>query len=70
MKIENIYTLALAYSVAKKQHDYYEKTNSPYKKLYKNIVKSFEHRFINLNEDIDVMSFFGDQNALEDSNVW
>ena len=64
MKIENVYTLAMAFGLAKRQLDYYRKTNNRYfAKMYEGIVYSFEERFRNLNQDIDVMSYFGDQNA-------
>ena len=58
---ENIYTLALAYSLAKRQLEFYKKNNNRYYvSLYKGIVCSFEERFKNLNEDIDVLSYFGE----------
>ena len=64
MKIENVYVLAMAFGLAKRQLDYYRKTNNRYfVKMYEGIVYSFEERFRNLNQDIDVMSYFGDQNA-------
>jgi hypothetical protein len=64
MKVENVYTLALAYGLAKKALAYYRKTNNRYfAKMYAGIVLSFEDRFRNLNEDIDVMAYFGEPNA-------
>jgi hypothetical protein len=61
---ENIYTLALAYSIAKKQLEFYKKNgNRYYVSLYKGIVYSFEERFKNLNEDIDLLAYFGETNA-------
>jgi hypothetical protein len=61
---ENIYTLALAYGIAKKQLEFYKKNgNRYYVSLYKGIVYSFEERFKNLNEDIDVLAYFGETNA-------
>jgi hypothetical protein len=61
---ENIYTLALAYGLAKKQLEFYKKNgNRYYVSLYKGIVYSFEERFRDLNEDIDVLSYFGETNA-------
>lgn len=58
---ENIYTLAMAYELAKKQLAYYKKhDNRYYVSLYKGIVFSFEERFRNLNEDIDLLSYFGE----------
>ena len=64
MKIENVYVLAMAFGLAKRQLDYYRKTNNRYfVKMYEGIVYSFEERFRNLNQDIDVMSYFGEQNA-------
>ena len=61
---ENIYTLALAYGIAKKQLDFYKKNgNRYYVSLYKGIVYSFEERFKNLNEDIDLLAYFGETNA-------
>lgn len=60
---ENIYTLALAYSVAKKQLEFYkENGNSYHASMYKGIVYSFEERFKDLNEDIDVLAYFGEVN--------
>ena len=64
MKVENVYTLAMAYGLAKRAHAYYRKTNNRYfGKMYAGIILSFEDRFRNLNEDIDVLSYFGEQNA-------
>jgi hypothetical protein len=61
---ENIYTLALAYGIAKKQLEFYKKNgNRYYVSLYKGIVYSFEERFKNLNEDIDLLAYFGETNA-------
>jgi hypothetical protein len=61
---ENIYTLALAYGLAKKQLEFYKKNgNRYYVSLYKGIVYSFEERFKNLNEDIDLLAYFGETNA-------
>jgi len=61
---ENIYTLALAYSIAKRQLEFYKKTgNRYYVSLYKGIVYSFEDRFRSLNEDIDVLSYFGESHV-------
>jgi hypothetical protein len=58
---ENIYTLALAYSIAKKQLEFYKKNkNRYYADMYKEIVYSFEERFRNINEDIDLLSYFGE----------
>ena len=58
---ENIYTLALAYGLAKKQLEFYKKNdNRYYVSLYKGIVFSYEERFRNLNEDIDVLAYFGE----------
>ena len=62
---ENIYTLALAYGIAKKQLEFYKKNgNRYYSSMYKGIVYSFEERFKDLNEDIDVLAYFGEQNAI------
>jgi len=61
---ENIYTLALAYGIAKKQLEFYKKNgNRYYVSLYKGIVYSFEERFRNLNEDIDLLAYFGEFDA-------
>jgi len=61
---ENIYTLALAYGIAKKQLEFYKKNgNRYYVSLYKGILYSFEERFKNLNEDIDLLAYFGETNA-------
>ena len=61
---ENIYTLALAYSLAKKQLEFYQKNGNRYHaSMYKGIVYSFEERFKDLNEDIDVLAYFGESNA-------
>ena len=61
---ENIYTLAMAYGLAKRQLEFYKKNgNRYYVSLYKGIVYSFEERFKDLNEDIDVLSYFGEHNA-------
>ena len=65
MRIENVYTLAMAYGIAKKQLAYYRKTENRYfAKMYEGIVLSFEDRFRNLNEDIDLLSYFGEPNAI------
>ena len=65
MRIENVYTLAMAYGIAKKQLAYYRKTENRYfAKMYEGIVSSFEDRFRNLNEDIDLLSYFGEPNAI------
>ena len=61
---ENIYVLAMAYGLAKRQLAYYKKnSNRYYASMYKGIVYSFEERFKNLNEDIDVLAYFGENNA-------
>lgn len=61
---ENIYTLAMAYGLAKKQLEFYKKNKDRYYvSLYKGIVYSFEERFRDLNEDIDVLAYFGENNA-------
>lgn len=61
---ENIYTLALAYGIAKKQLEFYKKNkNRYYADMYKGIVFSFEERFRNLNEDLDVLAYFGENNV-------
>ena len=58
---ENIYTLAMAYGLAKRQLQFYKKNGDRYyASLYKGIVLSFEERFKNLNEDIDVLAYFGE----------
>ena len=49
---------------SKKQLEFYKKNgNRYYVSLYKGIVYSFEERFRDLNEDIDVLSYFGEANA-------
>ena len=64
MKVENIYTLAMAYGIAKKQLDYYRKTENRYfVKMYEGIILSFEERFRDLHRDLDLMSYFGGQTA-------
>lgn len=61
---ENIYTLAMAYGIAKRQFEFYKKRkNRYYADMYKGIVYSFEERFRNLNEDIDVLSYFERQDV-------
>jgi len=61
---ENIYTLAMAYSLAKRQLEFYKKNKDRYyADMYKGIVYSFEERFRNLNEDIDVLAYFGEADA-------
>lgn len=61
---ENIYTLAMAYSLAKRQLEFYKKNKDSYNvSLYKGIVYSFEERFKELNQDIDVLAYFGESNA-------
>lgn len=61
---ENIYVLAMAYGLAKRQLEFYKKNGDRYyASMYKGIVYSFEERFKNINEDIDVMAYFGDSNA-------
>jgi uncharacterized protein YhfF len=58
---ENIYTLAMAYGLAKRQLAYYRKTKQRYfAKMYEGIIISFEERFKNINEDIDLLSYFGE----------
>lgn len=65
MRIENVYTLAMAYGLAQKQLAYYRKTENRYfVKMYEGIILSFEERFRNLNEDIDLLSYFGEPNAI------
>lgn len=67
MRVENVYTLAMAYGLAKRQLAYYRKTKQRYfAKMYEGIVYSFEERFRNLNKTIDVMSYFGEPNAPEE----
>ena len=62
---ENIYTLAMAYGIAKKQLAYYRKTENRYfVKMYEGIILSFEERFRNINEDIDLLSYFGENHAI------
>jgi hypothetical protein len=62
---ENIYTLAMAYGIAKKQLEFYKKNKDRYYvSMYKGIVYSFEERFRDLNEDIDVLAYFGEANAV------
>ena len=64
MKKENIYTLAMAYGLAKKQLAYYKKNGNRYHaSMYKGIVYSFEQRFKDINEDIDVLAYFGESHA-------
>ena len=64
MKKENIYVLAMAYGLAKRQLELYKNNkNRYYASMYKGIVYSFEERFRNLNEDIDVLEYFGKSNA-------
>ena len=64
IKRENVYTLALWYKAAKDQLAYLRKTkNRALIEAYKEIVLSYEDRFRNLNEDIDLMAYFGEQNA-------
>jgi len=62
---ENIYTLAMAYGLAKRQLEFYKKNGDRYYvSLYKGIVYSFEERFKDLNKDIDVLSYFGENHAI------
>ena len=64
---ENIYTLAMAYSLAKRQLDYYRKTKERYfAKMYEGIGYSFEVRFRNINEDIDLLAYFGEPIHVEE----
>ena len=64
MKVENIYTLVMWYEAAKKQLEWLRKGNNrALIEAYKEIVLSYEQRFRDLNEDIDVMAYFGEQNA-------
>jgi hypothetical protein len=61
MRKENIYTLALAYGLARRQLEFYKKNgNRYYVSLYRGVVLSFEERFKDLNEDIDVLAYFGE----------
>jgi hypothetical protein len=63
-KVENIYTLVMWYEAAKKQLEWLRKSdNRALIEAYKEIVASYEARFRQLNEDIDVMAYFGEQNA-------
>lgn len=69
MRIENIYTMAMAYGIAKKQLEYYRKTKNRYfAKMYESIVYSFEQRFRELNKITDVMAYFGEPSAPEEIN--
>ena len=64
MKVENIYILVMWYEAAKKQLEWLRKgDNRALIEAYKEIILSYEARFRNLNEDIDVMAYFGEQNA-------
>jgi hypothetical protein len=59
MKKENVYTLVMWYSAAKKQLEWLRKNNNrALIEAYKEIIRSYEDRFRAINEDIDVMSFF------------
>ena len=52
------------YTQAKKQLEWLRKSNNrALIEAYKEIILSYEDRFRNLNEDIDVMAYFGEQNA-------
>ena len=52
------------YEAAKKQLEWLRKgDNRALIEAYKEIVLSYEDRFRQLNEDIDVMAYFGEQNA-------
>jgi len=64
MKVENVYTLAMWYSCCKKQHAYLKAKKDPLASVFKELVLSYEQRFRDLNEDIDVMAYFGEQNAV------
>ena len=65
MKIENVYTLAMAYGLAKRQLEYYRATKQRYfAKMYEGIVYSFEQRFRELNKITDVMAYFGESPIL------
>lgn len=69
MKIENVYTLAMAYGLAKRQLEYYRKTKQRYfAKMYEGIVYSFEQRFRELNKITDVMAYFGEPHATQEIN--
>lgn len=57
---ENIYTLVLWYQSALKCRDYLKKNNDSYWKVFDEFVKSYEDRLKNINEDIDVLSYFGE----------
>ena len=64
MKVENIYTLVMWYEAAKKQLEWLRKNNNrALIEAYKEIILSYEQRFRDLNEDIDILSYFGEQNA-------
>ena len=63
MRVENVYTLAMWYSACKQQHAYLKAKKDPMASVFKELVLSYEERFKNLNEDIDVMAYFGEQNA-------
>ena len=64
MRVENVYTLVMWYTQAKKQLEWLRKGNNrALIEAYKEIVLSYEDRFRQLNEDIDVMAYFGEQNA-------
>jgi hypothetical protein len=64
MKVENIYTLVMWYEAAKKQKAWLQKNNNRALMLaYKEIIASYEQRFKAINEDIDILSYFGEQNA-------
>jgi hypothetical protein len=64
MRVENVYTLMMWYIQAKKQLEWLRKSNNrALIEAYKEIIRSYEDRFRNLNEDIDVLAYFGEQNA-------
>jgi hypothetical protein len=52
------------YEAAKKQKAWLQKNNNRALMLaYKEIIASYEQRFKAINEDIDILSYFGEQNA-------
>ena len=64
MRVENVYTLVLWYNQAKKQLEWLRKSNNrALIEAYKEIILSYEDRFRNLNQDMDVLAYFGERNA-------
>ena len=63
VKKENIYTLVMWYRAAQKQRDYLRAKKDERWLIFEEFVKSYEERLKDINQDIDVLNYFGEPNA-------